>query len=85
MWKAGEAIAPDSGSWKNKIRVGRPHLDGVHHLDQVYAIPLGKKAPFIHKSQDGGTKGIFHNLAGFALERTVENSQRKFVNVEHVR
>ena len=56
-----------------------------HHLDQVDAVALGEEAPLVHEGQDRGAIGILDDLAGLALDGTVEHGERKLVDVEHIR
>ena len=81
----GQAVAADARPGKNHVGVGRPHLDGLDHLDQVDAVALGEQAPFVHEGQDRGAIGVLDDLAGFALDGPVEHGQGKLVDVEHLR
>ena len=62
--------------------MGRPDLDSVHHFRQIDPIAFRKKAPLIQKCQQRGPVGIFDNLAGFALDRTIQNGQRKLIDIQ---
>ena len=80
----GKAVAADAGTGKNHVGVGGPHLDGLHDLDEVHPVFLGKPAPFVQEGQNGGPVGIFHDLAGFAFNGTIQDGQGKLINIQDI-
>ena len=78
----GEAVAADPRAGEDHVAVGRADLDRLDHLDQVHAVALRKEAPFVQEGEDRRPVGVLHDLAGFALDRAVQDGQGKLLHVQ---
>jgi len=80
----GEAVAANTGAGEDHVAVGRAHLDGVDHLDEIDAVALGKQAPLVQIGEDGGAVAVLHNLGRLAFDGPVEHGERKVDGIEHL-
>ena len=78
----GQAVAADARAGEHHVAVGRPHLDGLDHLDDVDAVALGEQAPLVEEGEDRGAVAVLDDLGRLRLDGPVEHGERELVGVE---